>query len=114
MDKETPSANQGRVVMPVESTITLAAIGKWLTGLILMPWLWYERKRVDKLEKHIATKHFTKEEVKEHIADKTDPIREDMKEVKDTMKDMLEATSIIGLTVARIDERSKTRNERSE
>ena len=110
MDGTAPEEAPEGIAMPVE-TISLAAAGKYLLGVILIPWIWYERKRVDKLEKHIATKHFTKAEVKEHISDKTDPIREDMKEVKETMKDMLEATSIIGLTVARIDERSKHKDE---
>ena len=99
--------------MPAE-TIGIAAIGKWLIGLILAPWLWYERKRVDKLEKIIAADHFTKEEVKEQIRDKTTPLHEDMKEVKETMKVVSENIVAISVTIARIDERSKKGNERSE
>ena len=97
--------------MPVETTMTLAAIGKWLIGLVLAPWLWYERKRVDKLEQVIAQYHFTKDEVKEQIADKTTPLQEDMKEVKETMKVVSENIVAISVTIARIDERSKNRND---
>ena len=110
MDREASERNQGRVVMPVE-TIGLATVGKWLVGLILAPWLWYERKRVDKLEKVIAKYHFTKEEVKEQINDKTNPLQEDMKEVKETMKVVSENIVAISVTIARIDERSKNRND---
>ena len=110
VDREASRRDKGIEVMPAE-TITIAAIGKWLIGLVLAPWLWYERKRVDKLEKIIAADHYTKKEVKEEIKDRTAPIREDMKEVKETMKSMLDQTSIIGLTVARIDERSKLKND---
>ena len=109
MDKEDSGADQGRI-MPVE-TIGLATIGKWLIGLILAPWLWYERKRVDKLEKLIAKQFFTKEEVKEQIKDKTTPLHRDMKEVKETMKVVSENIVAISVTVARIDERSKHNNE---
>ena len=97
--------------MPVETTITLAAVGKWLIGLVLAPWLWYERKRVDKLEKIIASQFFTKDEVKEQIKDKTTPLHHDMKEVKETMKVVSENIVAISVTVARIDERSKHNNE---
>ena len=97
--------------MPVETTITLAAVGKWLIGLVLAPWLWYERKRVDKLEKVIAQNHYTKQEIKEQIKDKTDPLHEDMSEVKATMKVMADNIVAISVTVARIDERSKQRND---
>ena len=93
--------------MPVETTITLAAVGKWLIGIVLAPWLWYERKRVDKLEKIISSHYFTKEEVKEQIKDKTTPLHEDMQEVKETMKVMADNIVAISVTVARIDERSK-------
>lgn len=114
VDKEASRAYQGRVVMPIETTITLAAVGKWLIGLVLAPWLWYERKRVDKLETLIASHHFTKEEVKEQIRDKTTPLQDDMHEVKETMKVVSENIVAISVTVARIDERSKKGNERSE
>ena len=100
--------------MPVETTITLAAVGKWLIGLVLAPWLWYERKRVDKLEQVIAQSFYTKEEIKEQIKDKTDPLHEDMSEVKDTMKVMSDNIVGISVTVARIDERSKNKKESGE
>ena len=109
VDSRASTENQGRI-MPVES-IGLAAIGKWLVGLVLAPWLWYERKRVDKLEKVIAKHYFTKEEVREQIKDKTDPLHEDMTEVKETMKVMADNIVSISVTVARIDERSKKGNE---
>ena len=97
--------------MPVGEVVSLAAIGKWLVGLVLAPWLWYERKRVDKLEKIISSNHFTKEEVREQVNAKTDPLQEDMKEVRETMKVMSENIVAISVTVARIDERSKNRND---
>ena len=62
--------------MPVE---TVAGIGllKWLSGLILFPWLWYERRRLDALtvtlDRRLA-EHFTKEEVKEQIMLRNKPI----------------------------------------
>ena len=97
--------------MPIETTLTLATIGKWLIGLVLAPWLWYERKRVDKLEKLISKQFFTKEEVKEQIKDKTTPLHHDMREVKETMKVMAENIVAISVTVAIIDERSKHKDE---
>ena len=109
VDKEDSSAEQGRI-MSVEA-VSLAAIGKWLIGLVLAPWLWYERKRVDKLEKYIATHFLTKEEVKEQIKDKTAPLHHDMREVKETMRIVSENIVAISVTVARIDERSKHPNE---
>ena len=109
MDKEDSSAEQGRV-MSVEAA-SLAAIGKWLIGLVLAPWLWYERKRVDKLEKYIASHFLTKEEVREQIKDKTTPLHHDMQEVKDTMKIVSENIVAISVTVARIDERSKNKSD---
>ena len=64
-------------VMPAVETITLASIGKWLTGLILVPWLWYERKRVDALQTKLES-YYTKEEVKEKIEDKLEPMKRDI------------------------------------
>ena len=110
MDRESPSANQGRV-MPVGETVTLASIGKWLIGLVLAPWLWHERKRVDALTAKLSEKHFTKEEVREQIKDKTDPLHQDINEVKETMKVMSDNIVNISVTVARIDERSKKKDE---
>jgi len=111
MGRNPPTKNKGRVVMPVGETVSLVSIGKWLIGLVLAPWLWYERKRVDKLEKTISASYFTKEEVKEQIKDKTSPLQDDLKEVKETMKIMSENIVAINMTVVRIDERSKKRNE---
>ena len=108
----TASQNQqGRINMPVGEVVTLASLGKWLVGLILAPWLWYERKRVDKLREELTGMYFTKLEVKEQISGKTDPLQEDMKEVRDTMKVMSENIVAISVTIARIDERSKNRSE---
>ena len=101
-------------VMPVGEAVTLAAIAKWLVGLVLAPWLWYERKRVDKLREDLTGLYYNKEETKEQIIGKTDPLQEDMKEVKETMKLMSENIVAISVTIARIDERSKQRNEQSE
>jgi len=106
VDREASERTQGRI-MPIETTLTLATIAKWLIGFVLAPWLWYERKRVDRLEKIIAQSHYTKDECKEQIKNKTTPLHHDMKEVKDTMRIMSENIVAISVTIARIDERSK-------
>lgn len=46
---------------------------KWFVGLILAPWLWHERKRVDALQKELSS-YYTKEEVKEQIELRNQPI----------------------------------------
>ena len=97
--------------MPVGEVVTLASLGKWLVGLVLAPWLWYERKRVDKLREDLTGLYFTKEETKEQIIGKTDPLQEDMKEVKETMKVVSENIVAMSVTIARIDERSKKRDD---
>jgi len=111
MDKDASREVKGRVVMPVGETVTLASIGKWLVGLVLAPWLWHERKRVDELKEKLSEHHYTKDETKEQIADKTSGIRADVTEVKETMKIMNENIVAMSVTVARIDERSKHKDE---
>ena len=64
--------------MPVGETVSLAALSKWLIGLVLAPWLWYERKRVDKIIETLRDKHYTKDEVKEKIEDKLEPMKRDI------------------------------------
>jgi len=62
--------------MSVEA-ITLASVMKWLVGLVLAPWLWHERKRVDNLKEELSehkAEQYTKEEVKEQIALRNKPI----------------------------------------
>ena len=79
MDRETPRETpEGISSMPVGESISLAALGKWLVGLILAPWLWYERKRVDKIIESLRDKHYTKDEVKEKIEDKLEPMKRDI------------------------------------
>lgn len=58
--------------MPAE---TVGAFGllKWLVGLVLAPWLWHERKRLDELNQRLSD-HYTKEEVKEQIQLRNKPI----------------------------------------
>lgn len=46
---------------------------KYLLGLVLAPWLWHERKRVDALQKELQG-YYTKEEVKEQIELRNQPI----------------------------------------
>ena len=46
---------------------------KFLIGLILAPWLWYERRRTDALEKKL-NQFYSKEEVKEQIELRNRPI----------------------------------------
>ena len=84
VDSETSRTVQGSV-MPVE-TITLASIGKWLIGLVLAPWLWHERKRVDALTAKMADKHYTKDETKEKIEDKLAPIQTDVRWIRETLE----------------------------
>jgi len=105
MDRTSTRAYKGRI-MPVE-TITLASIGKWLVGLVLAPWLWHERKRVDQIKEKLAEQHYTKQETRDQIADKTSSLTRDVTEVKETMKIMNDNIVAISVTVARIDERSK-------
>lgn len=62
-----------RTNMPAAETIGAIGLVKWLAGLILAPWLWHERKRVDELDKRLAA-HYTKEEVKEQIMLRNKPI----------------------------------------
>ena len=71
--------------MPVE-TITLAGTLKWLVGLILVPWLWHERKRTDKLEEAMSAKHYTKDETKEQILLRLKPIEDKLDMIYDELK----------------------------
>jgi hypothetical protein len=61
--------------MPV-TEITVASLGKWVGGLILAPWLWYERKRFDKLKENIERHYYTKIEAVEQIELRSRPIIE--------------------------------------
>ena len=97
------------VNMPAE---TAGAVGilKWLVGLVLAPWLWHERKRVDELTQKLSeqnNEHYTKEEVKEAIKNQTDGLRSDVSEIKETMKIIQETSIATSVTIARMDERSK-------
>lgn len=97
------------VNMPAE---TAGAVGilKWLVGLVLAPWLWHERKRVDELTQKLSeqnSEHYTKEEVKEAIKNQTDGLRSDVSEIKETMKIIQETSIATSVTIARMDERSK-------
>jgi len=102
------------VNMPAE---TAGAVGilKWLVGLVLAPWLWHERKRVDELTQKLSEQnieHYTKEEVKEAIKNHTDTLgidslKSDVSEIKDTMKIIQETSISTSVTIARMDERSK-------
>ncbi len=101
------------VNMPAE---TAGAVGilKWLVGLVLAPWLWHERKRVDELTQKLSeqnSEHYTKEEVKEAIKNQTDGLRSDVSEIKETMKIIQETSIATSVTIARMDERSKKNAE---
>ena len=112
MDKQVTRAKQsGIVTMPAVETVSLMSIGKWLVGLILATWLWYERKRVDKVKEQLASEYYTKVEVKELLQDKLDPLIRDVIELKTTMKIMSENIVALGVTVARIDERTKRNDD---
>ena len=81
MDGTAPEEAPEGIAMPVE-TISLAAAGKYLLGVILIPWIWYERKRVDRLTQILAEQHYTKAEVKEKIEDKLAPIQTDVEWIR--------------------------------
>ena len=86
VDKRSSRAHQeGIEEMPAE-TVGLAAVGKWLIGLVLAPWLWYERKRVDKIIEVLRDKHYTKEEVKEKIEDKLAPMQRDISWIREYLE----------------------------
>lgn len=84
VDRLASRETQG-IVMPAVETLTIASIGKYLIGLVLAPWLWYERKRVDKLTEKLEG-FYTKEEVKEKIEDKLAPMRTDLSWIRQTME----------------------------
>ena len=84
VDRDTQRRDKGKV-MPVES-VGFAAIGKWLVGLVLAPWLWHERKRLDKLTEKLSESHYTKDEMKEKIEDKLAPIKTDVRWIRETME----------------------------
>ena len=87
MDRTAPEENEeGIKEMPVGESITLAALGKWLVGLILAPWLWYERKRLDAVIKAVQEKYYTKDEVKEKIEDKLAPMQRDISWIRDHLE----------------------------
>ena len=79
MDRTAPRENEeGIEQMPIGESLTLAAVLKWLVGLVLAPWLWYERKRLDSVIEAMREKHYTKDEVKEKIEDKLAPMQRDI------------------------------------
>jgi len=82
VEREASRRNEGKV-MPVGESISLASIGKWLVGLVLAPWLWHERKRVDKLTVKMSEKHFTKEETKEQIGLRLEPVHQKLDMIYD-------------------------------
>ena len=84
LDQDAPAEAKG-IEMPVGETITLASLGKYLIGLVLAPWLWFERKRVDRLQEKLDD-FYTKEEVKEKIEDKLAPIQKDVEWIRRTME----------------------------
>lgn len=83
--EEATAETQGRIDMPVGESITLAAVGKYLIGLVLAPWLWYERKRVDKLQDKLDN-FYTKDEVKEKIEDKLEPMKRDISWIREHLE----------------------------
>tara|TARA_R100000951_G_C2522068_1_gene143720 strand:+ start:207 stop:530 length:324 start_codon:yes stop_codon:yes gene_type:complete len=104
------------VNMPAE---TAGAVGilsalKWLVGLVLAPWLWHERKRVDELTQKLNEQnndHYTKEEVKEAINDKTEGLKSAVSELSDKITIIQDTANATNVTIARIDERMKKNAE---
>jgi len=99
--------------MPAE---TAGAVGilKWLVGLVLAPWLWHERKRVDELTQKLNEQnndHYTKEEVKEAINDKTEGLKSAVSELSDKITIIQATANATNVTLARIDERMKKNAE---
>ena len=52
--------------MSVE-TVAVWSIGKWLIGLVLAPWLWYEKKKREELQRQLDTNYYTKTEVEQQM-----------------------------------------------
>ena len=95
--------------MPVETAGALGVL-KWLVGLVLAPWLWHERKRVDELTQKLNEQnndHYTKEEVKEAINDKTEGLKSAVSELSDKITIIQATANATNVTLARIDERMK-------
>ena len=86
VDREASTTTKGRVEMPVGETITLASIGKWVLGVILIPWLSYLTWRQNKLKESLNKDFYTKEETKEKIEDKLAPIQTDVRWIRETME----------------------------
>ena len=78
MDRTAPRENEeGIEQVPVE-TISLAAIGKWILGVILLPWLAFLTVVQRKTTEDLKQNHYTKDEVKEKIEDKLEPMKRDI------------------------------------
>lgn len=85
--RTTISHGKGNVMPVAESSIL--ALGKWFISVILIPFLWYEHRRIDKISDKIREEHFTKQETKEQIGlrnkpiiDKLEMIHEELKEIR--------------------------------
>lgn len=95
--------------MPVETAGALGVL-KWLVGLVLAPWLWHERKRVDELTQKLNEQnndHYTKKEVKEAINDKTEGLKSAVSELSEKINVIQATANATNVTLARIDERMK-------
>lgn len=63
-----------------------------------------------KIKQFEGRDYLTREQIKELIKEKTDPLHEDMTELKVTIAAINEQVVSIGVTLARIDERMKKNN----
>jgi len=79
MDRESPrEIKSGISSMPVGETVSLAALGKWILSIILIPWLAFLTLVQRKTSEDIKENHYTKAEVKEKIEDKLEPMKRDI------------------------------------
>ncbi len=71
-------------------------------------WILYKLRQLDETQR--ACDRVTRKEVSAMIRDKTEGLHEDVTEVKKTMNVMSENIVKMGVTIARMDERSKSRH----
>jgi len=74
----------------------------WILPII---WIMYKLQQIDKIQTHCE--RISRKEVSAMIRDKTEGLNIDMNEVKHTMQTMSDNIIAMGVTIARMDERSK-------
>lgn len=62
---------------------------KWVLGIIIIPWLWFERRRVDSIRADMYTRDEVREQIglrQQPLVDKLDRIHEDIKSINRNCK----------------------------